>query len=391
MTEILIAGGGLAGAAAACLLARAGRDVTVIERHAQPTDKICGEFLSAEAQHYLRHLGLDPAKLGAHPIHAVRLISGARTATAALPFPALGLSRRILDEALLHHAAGSGATIHRGHQATLTQYNPTTIEVQATQYTPRTLFLATGKQDLRGLRRTTPTPPDLVGFKLHLRLAPAQRAALAGHVDLMLLAGGYAGMQLIDNGHANLCLLIDRTRLHQAGNTWDTLLEHLLRTEPHLRHRLAGATPLTPPLSIYRVPYGFLHHAHPTDAPNIYRLGDQCAVIPSFTGDGMSIALHTATLAATHHLAQKPAADYHARMRADLAKLIARATALYRLGSTTAGPTLMIHLARLWPGLLSLTARATRVPRRAIEGSKAREGFAPLDPPLRAQPLEPFI
>src|ERR1700722_6384429 len=61
---IVVAGGGLAGAAAACLLSRAGRQTLLIERETQATDKICGEFISAEAQENYRSLGLNLAALG---------------------------------------------------------------------------------------------------------------------------------------------------------------------------------------------------------------------------------------------------------------------------------------------------------------------------------------
>ena len=43
--EVLIAGGGPAGAAAAILLARAGRRVLLAERETAPREKVCGEFL----------------------------------------------------------------------------------------------------------------------------------------------------------------------------------------------------------------------------------------------------------------------------------------------------------------------------------------------------------
>ena len=110
----VIIGGGPAGATAAILLARAGRAVTLIERNAGPTDKVCGDFLSAEAIEAIAALGVDIAALAPSQITNVRLVHGKRSATARLPFPALGLTRRALDEALLRQAELSGATILRG-------------------------------------------------------------------------------------------------------------------------------------------------------------------------------------------------------------------------------------------------------------------------------------
>ena len=81
--KAVIAGGGVAGAAVACLL---GRDALLVEREAAAHDKICGEFLSWEAQAYLRRLGLDLHGLGASPIHSIRLVHGRQVAAARLPF-----------------------------------------------------------------------------------------------------------------------------------------------------------------------------------------------------------------------------------------------------------------------------------------------------------------
>jgi flavin-dependent dehydrogenase len=370
---VIVVGGGLAGGAAACLLARAGCAVQLIEREAQPTDKICGEFVSAEAQDYLRHLGLDLAALGAQPIAALRLVRGASVVSCALPFAGVGLSRRVLDAALLRQAERCGAEIRRGQSVSLQQDRAPIVlsDRDGAERRADVLFLATGKHDMRGLARpAVPAAPDLVGFKLHLRLAPAQRAALTGHIELVLLDGGYAGLQMVEHGIANLCLLVERSRLAQADGNWDGLLAHLRRAEPHLRARLVGAEAAMPrPLSIYRVPYGFVHAPRADDPPGIYRLGDQVGVIPSFTGDGMSIALHSAAVAVSCHLGGGSASDYHRRIRRDIAGQISRAGALYRLGGSAALQAAVMHLAAIWPGGLRLAARATRVPRRAVQRS----------------------
>src|SRR3712207_9480650 len=102
--QIVIVGGGLAGASAACILARAGRPALLIERDPEPRHKVCGEFLSVEAQAYLAHLGIDLDYLGASRISLLRLVHGRDMAEADLPFVARGLSRKILDEALLQEA-----------------------------------------------------------------------------------------------------------------------------------------------------------------------------------------------------------------------------------------------------------------------------------------------
>jgi len=361
-------GGGPAGAAAACLLAEAGRRVTLIERDLGPRDKICGEFLSHEAGGTLKRLGINPVALGASAIERVRLVGPAGIADAALGFRAAGLSRRVLDEALLVRAAGCGATLLRGVSAGEARQvgGRVALHTTAGERGCDTLLLATGKRDLRGVRRRLRRPPaELVGFKTYFDLAPPQRAALDGHVEVILLRGGYAGLQLIEGGRANLCLMVPRARIPESG--WNGLLDNLLTESPHLRHRLAGATALLKrPVSIFRVPYGFVHRDAGEALPGLFRLGDQMAVIPSFCGDGMAMALHTATAAATTVLAGGTAGTFHRRMARDLGGQVRLATVAQRIGQYAAGQAAMLALARHWPGALTTMAARTRAPAQAI-------------------------
>lgn len=360
---VVIAGGGLAGAAAACLLARDGRDVTLLERDVGPRDKICGEFLSSEAVGYLAGLGVDVAAMGAAPIHAMRLIHGRAVAETALPFVAAGLSRRVLDEALLRAAAAAGATVRRG--VSVRGIAPGRVELVGETLTAPTLLLATGKHDLRGSPRTPGAEPEaLVGYKMYYTLKPAQTTALRGYVEIILFDGGYAGLQMIEGGAANLCLLVHRRRLDAAGG-WPALLDALCRDSEHLAARLRGATPLLErPLTIFRVPYGYVHSA--AGAGGVFRLGDQAAVIPSFCGDGMSIALHSAHRAAQVLRAGGDADAYHAQMRCDVGAPVRLAFGLYRATRSAVARTAMVAACRRWPGLMRAVATRTRVPDAAL-------------------------
>ena len=58
--ETVIIGAGPAGTTAATLLARAGRDVLVVDKATFPRDKCCGDGLTALALRELESLGLEP-------------------------------------------------------------------------------------------------------------------------------------------------------------------------------------------------------------------------------------------------------------------------------------------------------------------------------------------
>lgn len=367
-SDVVIAGGGLAGAACAAALAKIGRDVTVIEREAGPIHKICGEFLSTEAQSYLSALGMDLAALGGAEIETLRMTRGGATVETALPFRGLGITRRALDEALLRHAENLGVKIRRGtsisNVETASRILLRLADGQCVD--AKTLFLATGKHDLRGVRRHAAAAKDFVGFKMYFALRTEARAELAGRIDLILFNRGYAGLQLVETGLANLCLLVDRARLQAAGGRWSDLLDDLCRETPLLAHLLDGAIPqLDNPLTIYRVPYGFIHRPRSGDHPNVYRLGDQAGVIPSFTGDGMAIALHSAAVAVNACMRGDDAAVFHRQLAAHLAGQIKRAGIMYDLASGPTSGRALFPVIQAFPRLLSVAANMTRVPRAA--------------------------
>jgi flavin-dependent dehydrogenase len=369
--ENLIVGGGPAGSMLALRLAAAGRRATLIEREAAAHDKVCGEFLSREAVHYLRQAGLDPLALGAQVIHSVRLSSGDKVVSSPLPFEALSLSRRALDEALLTKATQT-CEVRRG--ITVESLRPIDDHWIAHLTGGQTLrasdvFLATGKHDLRGFARPAGRQGDLVGFKLHFSLGPAKIDALRESMDLYLFPGGYGGLSLIEGDAANLCLVVRRSVFQELGG-WPHLIENILQGNLHLRWLLDGATPLiSRPLAISPIPYGYLA----AESDGLWCIGDQVAVIPSFTGDGMSIAMHSATLAAQMFTAGRSSAEYTAALRAQIRRQMSLATWLSQACVTSAGRAAALSFLPLAPMLLRWIAAATRIPPSSLLYSMGSE------------------
>lgn len=384
--DVVVVGGGPAGASAACLLARAGRSVLLLEREPAPRHKVCGEFVSFEAEASLSDLGVDVRALGAARIARVRLVHGGETAEAALPFEGFGLTRKALDATLLAAASEAGVTVRRGEAVR---------EVAAGEGTslllsggrglePATVFLASGKHDVRGAKRARAEGPrDLIGFKMYFRLAASQDAALAGHSEMILFEGGYAGLQQVEGGIANLCLLVRRERFERLARSWEALLAHLVAECPHLARRLQAAVPLLDkPLAIFRIPYGFVHAPAADDPSNLFRLGDQAGVIPSFSGEGIAIALHTARLATAAYLAAgNDAARYHEALRRDIRGQIRLAAWLYGLAQNPVGRRALLMTCRAWPAAMRSAAVWTRVPARAQERTRRALGRIRSDHP----------
>ena len=122
--DVLVVGGGPAGAAAGYWLASAGRDVCIVERKTFPRDKTCGDGLTPRAVKQLADMGLEPAIAAAHHRHdGLRALAHGITLELKWPehpvFPSYGyvVRRRDLDGLVADHAAAAGATLRTGVEA----------------------------------------------------------------------------------------------------------------------------------------------------------------------------------------------------------------------------------------------------------------------------------
>jgi flavin-dependent dehydrogenase len=307
---------------------------------------------------------------GAVPISSLRLIHRRRTATTRLPFAAYGLSRRALDEALLRRATAAGATVWRGQRVSAIETAGSSLRIrtgESGRMAADTVFLATGKHELRGNARRA--HGSLVGLKMYYRLDTAQHSALAGHIELMLLQGGYAGLQLIEAGRAVLCVALDAARLRSEGGRWAGLLDALIDDCPQLGDRLAGAQALLErPLAVANLPYGYVHRSPGGNSSRLFRLGDQAAVIPSLTGAGVSLALASGSLAAHAWLDGAGSDRYHRRFATGLRLQMRAAMAVHAMSLNPNTQPWVVPTCIMWPGLMRIVAAATRARRLTHNG-----------------------
>jgi flavin-dependent dehydrogenase len=181
-------------------------------------------------------------------------------------------------------------------------------------------------------------------------------------MELFLFPGGYGGLSLVEGGVANFCLVVRRAVLRSKGG-WPELLAAIRDDCPHIAQRLEDASALWDrPLAVSSIPYGYL-----AGRPHgLWSVGDQAACIPSFTGDGMAIALHSGALAARMYLGGESADRYHQTLQAHLGRSMGLATALSRGLVTDFGRRLAPIGLSGFPGAMSLIARATRISERAL-------------------------
>ena len=358
---LLIVGGGPAGAAAAITLARAGERPLLIERSRETGDALCGGFLSWRTLETLAKLGVEADALNPSPTTRVRLFAGDRFAEAPLPRPARSVSRRKLDTVLLAAAGAVGAAIERG-VAVRTIEDAVRLD-DGTDLRPAALFLASGKHDVRGLARPAEargSDPTL-GLRVRISAAPGLARLVDDGIELHLFDRGYVGIALQEDGSANVCMAVHRSRLTEAGDP-ERLLAALGEECPALGERLAYRSGAETIDAIANVPYGWRVRE---GRAGLFRLGDQAGVIPSLAGEGMGIALASGVAAAAAWQRGGPAAStvWQSRFAREIARPIGVASLIAGLGGRKASAAALVTVARLAPPLVDLAARLTRVAR----------------------------
>jgi geranylgeranyl reductase family protein len=110
--DVLVVGAGPAGSAAALTLANASFDVVLVDQHAFPRDKVCGDGLIPDAHNALRKLGvLDEVMTVAQPSTHVGCIAP-RGGRVDVPGALAVLPRKQLDEIVCRAAVTAGARMH---------------------------------------------------------------------------------------------------------------------------------------------------------------------------------------------------------------------------------------------------------------------------------------
>jgi len=342
------------------MLARAGLPHLLLERNREIGDALCGGFLSWRTLESLQSLGVEPEMLGPARVTRVRLFAGNHRAETALPRPALAVSRHRLDSILLAQAAQAGAAIERGVMVKAIEDRIVRLQ-DGVDLAYDALFLASGKHDVRGLARPAEArgADPTLGLRVRLNASPALDRLVGDAIELHLFDRGYVGVVLQEDGSANCCMAVHRSRLTEAGSP-DRLLDALARECPRLGERLERRSGSQPIDAIANIPYGWRVLSGET---GLFRLGDQAGVIPSLAGEGMGIAIASGMRAASAYAAGgvDAAIRFQTRLARDLARPIGIA-GLIRAGAERPGLARgATMIARHIPILVDAVARATRI------------------------------
>lgn len=319
-TDILIIGAGPGGASLAYLLARAGRDVTLVDRAAFPRDKTCGDGLTPRAIEVIRRLGLDIDEIATVPVDDALMVSPAGL-RATLHFPeAFGprsggrIVPRLTFDAWLHgKAVAAGA---RFVQATWQKHSlqgkaviggvfktaEGPLEIKAGLTVIATGAFIAPLKELGVIRH--PKDP-IVAVRTYFENVPPQPAAFEFYFEKDLLPG-YGWVFPTEDGRANVGVGVFAAWLGRKRPPINALLDQFLAA-PHIQERLRGAREAGPRRS-HPLRVDFPSHAMTGDGFLI--VGESAGLVNPNTGEGIDLAIESAELAAEHLLRLKAGGAY---------------------------------------------------------------------------------
>lgn len=319
--DLIVVGGGPAGAIAGLVAARAGARVRIVERAVFPRDKLCGDTLNPGALAHLRRLGVarDIEARGL-PV-AGMLVTGEGGIAIDGRYPrgltGRAIVRRELDALLLEAAAAAGCDVEHGaavRRAILDQSGDAEGVVVATRGGERTwrapvVIAADGRRSSiafgLGLARHAARPRRwaIGAYWSGVTRLPAVASDGAGREprpdpvsvgEMHVRRDCYVGVAPIPGGLTNVCLVRESGARDADFRDPAATLRRFLSSDPLLRDRFASAELVSPPVVL-----GPLAVDAIGDSINgLLLAGDASGFIDPMTGDGLRFAIRGGELAA---------------------------------------------------------------------------------------------
>lgn len=288
--DLAIIGGGPAGCAAALTAAELGHQVLVIEQGRFPRQKVCGEFVSAEALDLLAKLlapGFEHLIFDTPAVDRVRIFAQGAVVESKIEPPARSIARIDLDAALWRSCALKGIELREESSVSgIEGTGPFDLAIQGTSVRAKAVVNASG----RWSRFTSPRVRAAsdkrrsIGLKAHFRTS---ETAPAPSVDLYFFDGGYCGVQPVrasahgPHGWVNACAMV---RAETA-----TRIEEVFGRHPELSRRSRSWERMTDAVSTSPLIFA---EAEPV-ARGLLHAGDAAMFVDPFVGDGISLALRS--------------------------------------------------------------------------------------------------
>jgi menaquinone-9 beta-reductase len=305
--DVVVVGGGPAGAAVSTWLARRGHDVLLLDAARFPRDKVCGEGVSPEAWRLLDDMGAaDRVRaLSPRPLRGMQLVSpdgttfrGEYRGSDRCGF---AVRRLRLDAALLDAARSAGVEVREGAMVKgLVHAAGGVAGVLADEGGTTRVLRARFTVGADGRRSVVARELGLLRDHRRLRRF-AVRSYWEGAEGLGELGemhvggGGYCGVAPLSPTLANVAFVLDRREMGPAGGDLEGFTRGALRRRwPRVFERLQSARLVLPPRAIGPLAL----ECRAAAAPGALLVGDAAGFYDPFTGEGVTLALRTAELAA---------------------------------------------------------------------------------------------
>jgi geranylgeranyl reductase family protein len=311
--DVAVVGGGPAGAAAAITLARAGREVVLVDKATFPRDKCCGDGLTTGALRRLEGLGLRPETVPSWTEVTDVWVRSPSGRTVAFPLPRhagtyAAVARRVeLDAALLDVARSAGVKVYDGHALKGATAEGGALALDVEGIGPVAAWYAIGADGMWSTLRKSLGADDEQGYLgewhafrqyFHDTGPLARRLWVWFEPDLL---PGYAWSFPLPGGGANVGYGIQR----QAGRPTKSMKEQWVEVlaRPHIREVLGPDARPESTHKAWPIPARVDRTRLTAARGRALFVGDAARATDPMTGEGIGQALETGVEAANAILA----------------------------------------------------------------------------------------